>query len=655
MSTVRQRKNVQKKSNVDTNSTQCPPTAVKTAGFKFWNLCNARNIIIALLILMISYYRFQNQRSIINKPSKRNEVNESEHDDNLIISEMITKRKVLPSTPILNKLYHRDIITSSSKSQEYFDQAMILSAAFNHDEAIRSLKYALMFDEKCVMCHWGIAYNYGMNINRVNDEQRLSVSVKHANLAKKYSEEIKQDQVSQDLVDAMIIRFSAGRTMEDDTTQFLMAFKDEMKKMSEKYSNDVDILVLYAESLMNTMPWDYYEREEDENGILQYKAKPDTLIVYKLLEKALDMKPDNLLALHLYIHIFEADMNAIKSNKRIEIVADKLFSLLNPIIDDIKMYGIGHLVHMPSHIYIRVGRFEDANIVNINAHTIAEQYYDYYNISDLFENYNQFYRVLYYCHRITFVMYSSMMNGQFKKADDYSSYLFDKCGFSTKHISFFFENASWKDKNLLRFGKFKELIDNYEKNDEWRNKYVAGGDNIYAPTQSAYTRAFAYASLKQCKKSMDIYQNEFLPGYNNQEIRDIMFVWQDAGGILEVAKSSFLARYADKCENDIEKSATLWTTAAKQYDILAYMEPPFWPINNRACLGQLYLDNGQYEKAKIAFKQDLDQIMLNGWALKGMILSLEKLDPNGEEIKLYQKQFDQAWQYADTQIDSACY
>lgn len=311
---------------------------------------------------------------------------------------------------------------------------------------------------------------------------------------------------------------------------------------------------------------------------------------------------------------------------------------------------------MPSHIYIRIGRFEDANIVNVNAYKVAEKYYQYYNITDIHPNYNQFYRVLYYCHRITFIQYSSMMNGQFKKANEYSSYLFKTCKWSTEHISFFFETSSWKDKTLLRFGKFEQLIENYEKSDEWKNKYVAGGDNIYAPIQSAYAKAFSYATIKQCEKAWNVYQNEFLPGYNDEDIRGIMFVWQDAAGILEVSKSSFLARYYDKCENNIKKSEENWINAAKQYDNLVYMEPPFFPINMRACLGQFYFDHQQYKQAKNAFEQDLDQLLLNGWSLKGMILTLEKLpQSNDNTLQKYKQQFKEAWKYADTEINSACY
>ena len=451
-----------------------------------------------------------------------------------------------------------------------------------------------------------------------------------------------------------MLRFPQGRTIDDDVSPYLMAFKDAMSKMVDKYPGDTDIWTLYAESLMNTMPWDYYIREEDENGYLQYKPKPDTFLVYDALEQALTINPNNLLALHLYIHIYEADMKQVISNKNVEIVADRLRDLLQPNIDQIRLCGIGHLVHMPSHIYIRIGRFEDANIANIDAYRIAEEYYDYYNITDIYPNYNQFYRVLYYCHRITFIIYSSMMSGQFQKADDYGQYLYDKCKWSLEHISFFFESSTWRLKNLLRFGKFKELIDKYEKDNEWKEKYVARGDNIYAPIMAHWSRAFAYISSGECNKGWDIYTNQFLPGYESEEIAELMFWLQPAVGILNVARLSFLGRYYDKCENDMEKSVVHWTNAAKAQFNLNYIEPPYWPINIRACLGQVYLDNGEYELAKKAFMDDLEYVKLNGWALKGMIEALNKMGEH-EQARLYAKDFEAAWQYADTPIDRACY
>eukprot|EP01084_Bolivina_argentea_P145509 255033_1 len=232
MSTIRQRKNIKKDPKI-TDPTQCPPSSVTDVGFKFWGICTARNIILVIVILMLTFYRLK-----INQPSK------SIQNENIPISQIVSRRRALPSTPLLNTYYHRKIITSSSTSQKYFDQAMILAAAFNHDEAIRSLKFAIMNDEKCVMCHWGIAYNYGMNINRKNDEERLAMCVKHAQLAKKYSKVIKQDAATHDLVDAMIQRFPADRTMEDDVDKFLLAFKNAMTKLVEKYSNDADIWLL---------------------------------------------------------------------------------------------------------------------------------------------------------------------------------------------------------------------------------------------------------------------------------------------------------------------------------------------------------------------------------------------------------------------------
>ena len=347
-----------------------------------------------------------------------------------------------------------------------------------------------------------------------------------------------------------------------------MAYKDALKDLVSKHRKDSDLWVLYAEALMNTMPWNYYERKQNKSS-----PKRDTLKVYDALDKALDINPNNLFALHLYIHIYEPDMDAIVSNKYIGHMADRLQNLMNINLEKIKMCGVGHLVHMPSHIYSRIGRFEDANIVNIAAINMAEAYYNYYNITDIHPNYNQFHRVLYYCHRITFVIYNSMMNGQFEQAQEYGEKLFDGCGYSLKYKSFFFENASWRDKVLIKFGQFKQLIENYEKNDEWKNKHNVGGDNLCVPTMSAYARAFSYVSMKECEKGWKVYENEFLVGYEDEKIRSVMVSAQKYSDLLEVARHSFLGRYYDVCEDDVDEAAKHWNDAADQYDKLEYMEP----------------------------------------------------------------------------------
>merc|ERR1712228_580600 len=307
----------------------------------------------------------------------------------------------------------------------------------------------------------------------------------------------------------------------------------------------------------------------------------------------------------------------------------------------------------PSHIYARIGRFEDANLVNIDAIESAKAYYDYYNITDVHTNYNQFHRVLYYCHRITFVIYSSMMNGQFKQAEKYGQKLFDECKYSLKYKSFFFENASWRDKILIKFGKFKELIENYEKNDEWKNENYVGGDNLCVPTMSAYARAFSYVSLKECDKGWKVYENEFLVGYEDENIRSVMVSEQIFADLLEVARHSFLGRYYDVCVNDTVKAVQHWTDAAEQYDKLEYMELPFWPISNRVCLGQLCFDRGEYQKAINVFTEDLKENPMNGWSMKGILLSLQK--KNGEIEKGLEHIARHAWKHADVEIDRACY
>ena len=216
---------------------ECPPKTVKKVAHTVWCACNTRNIIITIIALFI-IFGIQNQESISQLWNKLIENTQS----------MDNTPTCIPINTYLGN-FHMDIVTSDMNAQKYFDQTMILAAAFNHDEALRSAFCALKYDPKCVMCHWSIAYNYGFNINRLTDEDRLALSIKHAHLAKTYSDEMKQPPIIQDLVDTMLFRFPKDRTFEDEHPPFEEIYAKEFQKLTVKYSDNAIIQSLYAESL----------------------------------------------------------------------------------------------------------------------------------------------------------------------------------------------------------------------------------------------------------------------------------------------------------------------------------------------------------------------------------------------------------------------
>ena len=382
---------------------------------------------------------------------------------------------------------------------------------------------------------------------------------------------------------------------------------------------------------MNTMPWDYYiDRHKNI-------PKEDTKKVYQALQRALTIDGNNLLALHLYIHIYEAsDTECIA--KHVEVVADRLYDLMP------EAHGIGHLIHMPSHIYIRIGRFNDGIISNEKAIKVAEEYFDEYGITD--DGWNYYYRNLYYCHRHHMIMYCGIMSGQYDKTVTIAKKTNDVCQYGAPKFPFFKEFNMLLDKALIRFGKYEELLN---LDTETIN---IGLSTKYGETQWEFEKAFALASLKKCDQAWEQYNNKFLPLANDEELRDEDLFWQKVAGLFDTAKYSFLARYYEYCTNDIPKSIESWEKAVTLVDGLAYMEPPFWSINIRSCLGQVLLNNGQYSDAEIVFERDLEIYQGNGWSYKGLSIALNKQGKDSSKIDAL---FADAWKYADFSIDKACY
>lgn len=216
------------------------------------------------------------------------------------------------------------------------------------------------------------------------------------------------------------------------------------------------------------------------------------------------------------------------------------------------------------------------------------------------------------------------------------------------NIPFFYESASWNDKNALKFGKWKSVE---------HRKGAIGEQQGYGPTMKAFSSGFALASDGECERARTVYADEFVPGFENETVRSIAIMdVQSAGPLLDVARSFLKARIAEKCDDDLEGAVSWWKEAVRSYDSIIYMEPPFWPLSPRCCLGQLYLDRNEFEMAEKEFEIDLVYSPKNGWALRGMIDALRgRRNKNQKALQKYEKRFEKAWKHADVDIDRACY
>ena len=239
---------------------------------------------------------------------------------------------------------HYPVSTGNAEAQRYFDQGLILTYGFNHGEAIRSFQEAQRLDPQCAMCWWGEALAHGPNINAPMDPQvnaRAVTVIQYAVAIK-----AKATPVEQALIDALAVRYSADPKA--DRAALDMAYAQQMLQVADRFPADNDVAVLAAEAVMDTQPWDYWEAD-------RRTPKGNIGKAIALIESALERKPDHPQAAHLYIHLMEASAIPQKA----EPYADRLATPLVP--------AAGHLVHMPAHLYYRVGRFKDSMRVNIDA------------------------------------------------------------------------------------------------------------------------------------------------------------------------------------------------------------------------------------------------------------------------------------------------
>ncbi|MCH1610537.1 MAG: hypothetical protein L7S53_04435, partial [Luminiphilus sp.] len=282
--------------------------------------------------------------------------------------------------------YHMPITTADPDAQRYFDQGMVLAFGFNHAESIRSFRAAQTLDPTCAMCFWGEALATGPNINVTSNGKAIMSPAERTDARAATDQALALTDgltpKERDWIQALDQRYDGQADTPRDPLD--RAWADALAEMAARYPDDTTVASVYAEALMNTMPWDYW----GPNG----EAKPDTQAVIASLEAVMEADPGHPLALHLYIHALEASSNAAKAER----AADRLANLVP---------GSGHLVHMPSHIYFRVGRYQDSALANIRAAEVDEAYIAQCNAQG-------FYPALYYPHNIHFLWASATMQGQ---------------------------------------------------------------------------------------------------------------------------------------------------------------------------------------------------------------------------------------------------
>lgn len=504
------------------------------------------------------------------------------------------------------------ITTADTDAQKYFNQGMVLAFAFNHAESIRSFKAAQTLDPSCAMCFWGEALATGPNIN-VTSKGKVIMSAQErqnafAALQNAVALSGSASKREQDYIKALSARYNGDVGSPREPLDF--AWAEAMGELAAQYPEDMNAASIYAEALMNTMPWNYWS----DDGI----AKPETSAVIASLEKVMATEPNHPLALHLYIHALEASSDP----SRAEAAADRLLNLVP---------GAGHLVHMPSHIFFRIGRYNDAAQANLRAAEVDEAYIAACNAQG-------FYPAAYYPHNIHFLWSASTMQGQSALSIESARRVVENVrveqvkAFPT--IEFF---RTVPLLSLVRFAKWDEILAEPQPHEEF----------MFARSVWHYARGVAYAAKGQPEDAkVELAMLE--PLKDDVSVRFLDSRDYPGSALVGIAIHLLHGEMAYRA-GEFDQAAGHFEQAVAAQDQLPYTEPPFWYYPTRQSLGAALVAGGKHAEAEAVFKKDLKQYPHNGWSMFGLAQSLTA-QGKVEAAAKAQMHFETIWQFADVEL-----
>lgn len=502
------------------------------------------------------------------------------------------------------------ITTKDSLVQKYFNQGMALAYAFNHAEAARSFYYATKLDPECAMAYFGYAYVLGPNYNAGMEPDNYERAYQAIKKAQELS--VNASKKEQAFINAMALRY-APEAPEDRSTLDI-EYSKAMKALYHIYPNDTEISALYAESIMNLHPWDLYDAE----GV----AKEWTPEIVTLLEKLIAQNPKHPGAHHFYIHAVEASSTPELSN-----VSAKAF-------DDGLVPGSGHLLHMPSHTYIRTGEYHKGTLSNIAAVKADSLYVTTCHAQGA-------YPLAYYPHNYHFMAATATLEGNShwamigakKVSDHVHPEIMKEPGWGT--LQHYYTIPYYV---AIKFKKWDAIL----------NMKLKTYDLKYPEAIRHYAEGMAHlgkGDIDNAKKELEtltiMAKDESL---NNITVWDINSVYT----LVQIAEKVLRAEiYAH--EEDYKASIVLLREAVAMEDALNYNEPPDWFFSIRHHLGKVLILNGQKRLAIETYLEDLERLPKNGWAYHGIKTAYEHLEDKANADK-FEALFKQSWLHADFEL-----
>jgi tetratricopeptide (TPR) repeat protein len=492
------------------------------------------------------------------------------------------------------------ITTSSADAQRYFDQGVRLAFAFNHAEARRAFRQAQRLDPDCALCWWGEALVLGPNINAPMAPSAHDPALTALRRAEAVA--ARASEWEQALVAALGERYSDDPT--STRTALDAAYAAAMGRVASRFPGAEQVQVLYAEALMDLSPWDYWEADGST-------PKEHTATILTTLESVLAKNPDHPGAIHYYIHIVEASDRP----ERAEPYAERLGKL---------MPGAGHLVHMPFHIYFRIGRYSDAIEANREAVAADRAYLDLAKPEGMYPE-------AYHPHNLHSLMASAQMAGDgrtaVQAAEDLSRVVTEEAGRAVPWVqsillSPYFAHAQFSTPDTVL-----ALPD------------VSSG-LPYVKAMWHYARGVAHA-FKGDAQAAQAEAEAIGRVAREADFSGLTSAGVPAPDLLELARHIVLARAAQS-SGDLEAAQNSFELAVAIQDGLGYSEPPHWYYPVRQSLGAIQLLRGDLSAAEHTFRQSLIRVRNNGWVLFGL---REVYDRSGqsEAVAAIDKRLDQVW------------
>ena len=506
--------------------------------------------------------------------------------------------------PLFDNLgsHHHPITTTSEQAQRYFDQGLRLVYAFNHEEAIRSFEAAIKQDPQAAMPYWGIALALGPNINSAMGKKAEHRAIEMVQKARRLVD--RSVPVEQAYIEALATRYVSRKASKRKGLD--EAYVKAMRSVVQRFPEDDDAATLFAEALMDLRPWDFWKPDG--------RPQPGTDEIVTTLESVLARNPDHPGACHYYMHAIEASLQPELALP----CAERLPGL---------MPGAGHLVHMPAHIYMRIGKYHEAVERNQQAAHVDERYLASQHPTGEYAD-------GYYAHNLHFLWASLVMEGRnveaMKAARDLTTTITEEEARKDRVKELYLPTPIF---SMIRFGRWEELL--REPPPPKGLRLVEGIWRL--------GRGLALVATNRLPGAEG--EHVALAGLTKQIRRDRTTEEKTQRVLLKIAERVLSGEIAVRRQR-YDDAIRLFEDAIKIEEALPYSEPPLWPLSVRHHLGAAFLLADRPSEAESVYHADLLRHPDNGWALIGLIQSLRAQQKDDQAAEA-EDRFKKAWAHAD--------